>query len=305
MAWQLPPDDDIRAFLGTSPPAPDWVIEGIEPGDVGILSAPGGTGKSMFCLSLGASVAGGQPLFGVWQVGNPGDVLYIYAEDKPSTIHRRLKALHQVSPLDASAIDRVHTVCVRSVPPKLMVRGEDRSGIARPQNPELAEIMSRVKRYPNPRLIIIDPLIKFHALDENVNTEMEQFLTLMTKMAEELGVAIILTHHVGKSAVLNGQSSTQQSARGASAIVDQARWQVALSTLDEKYAKKIGIPADDAWKYLNATNPKINGAGRLDDLLLERGPDGVLMRSGLTPTVNPTKPHRRVVSIDDYMEEDQ
>lgn len=305
MAYQLPPDDDIRAFLGTSPPAPDWVIEGLEPGDVGILSAPGGTGKSMFCLSLAASVAGGQPLFGAWAVGDPGDVLYIYAEDKPSTIHRRLKALHQVSPLEPATIGQMHAVGVRSAPPKLMVRGEDRSGIARPQNPELAEIISRVKGYPNPRLIIIDPLIKFHALDENVNTEMEQFLTLMTKMAEELGVAIILTHHVGKSAVLNGQSSTQQSARGASAIVDQARWQVALSTLDEKAADKLGVPKEDAWKYLVASNPKINGAARLPDLVLERGPDGVLMRAGLTPTVNPTKPRRRVVSIDDYMGGDQ
>ncbi|MDA8204620.1 MAG: AAA family ATPase [Thermaerobacter sp.] len=223
MGWKLPADDDIRLFLGFTPPAADWVVEGVEPGDVGILSAPGGTGKSMFCISLAAAVASGQPLFAAWAVGGPGDVLYIYAEDKPSTIHRRLRALHQVSPLDASAIGRLHTVGVRTDPPKLMVRGLDHSGLAAAQTEPVLGVMDGIKSYPHPRLLIVDPLIKFHALDENTNTEMEQFLTLVTQIASDPGVAIILTHHVGKSAVLNGQSSTQQSARGASAIVDQAR----------------------------------------------------------------------------------
>lgn len=93
MAYQLPQEDDIRAFLTTPPPRPDWVIEGLEPGDVGIISAPGGTGKSMFCLSVGIGVASGSPLFGQWDVDAPGDVLYLYAEDQPATVHRRLYLL--------------------------------------------------------------------------------------------------------------------------------------------------------------------------------------------------------------------
>ena len=90
----LPKEDDIRMFRDTTPPAPDWIIEGLEPGDVGILSAAGATGKSMFCLSLAVVVASGKNLFGKWAVGgNPGDVTYLYAEDGQATMHRRMHAL--------------------------------------------------------------------------------------------------------------------------------------------------------------------------------------------------------------------
>lgn len=303
MSWQMPKLDDRRRFLSGPPPKADWVIEGLKSGDVGILSAPGGTGKSMFCLSLMSSVAGGQPLFGAWAVGTRGDVLYMYSEDDSDTVWARTWALNQISPLDPADDARQHSVCVRVKTPKLMVRGEDRSGIAQACTDAVAQIMSVVKGFLHPRLLILDPLIKFHTLDENNNSEMEQFMSLMVQIATELGVAILLTHHVGKSAVLNGQSTTQQSARGASAIIDQARWQVALNTLDAKSAGKLGIPEADAWKYLTATNPKINGAARLPDLLLERGPDGVLMRSEINPTPTKNRSHLKVVRrVDDFDE---
>ena len=62
----------------TVPPAPDWIIEGLEPGDVGILSAAGAVGKSMLCLNFATAVAAGTDLFGKWAVGaNSGDVTYL------------------------------------------------------------------------------------------------------------------------------------------------------------------------------------------------------------------------------------
>lgn len=297
MSYKLPQDDDLQSFLSVPAPAHDWVIEGLEPGDVGILSAPGGTGKSMFCLSLAASVSAGEPLFGAWKVSAPGDVLYLYAEDSSHTLHRRLYALHQINPL--RSLTRMHTVCVRTAPPTLMVRSRY-SAVAERVEETIQEIIARISSYPRPRLLILDPLIKFHALEENNNAEMAQLLSMLSWLADQLHIAIVLTHHVGKGAVFSGNGNTQQSARGATSIVDQSRWQVSLSTIDAKTANTLKIPEEDAWRYVYATCPKINGTAKLPDLLLERGPGGVLMRSALI--ISPVnRGNRRVVSIDDYM----
>lgn len=281
VSYQLPHEDNLLDFILHPAPSPDWVIAGLEPGDVGLLSAPGGTGKSMFCLSLAVAVAGGENLFGKWAVGETGDVFYVYAEDSPSILHRRFQALHAINPISEDVLHRLHTVCVRTAPPLFMIDGirgvaESNTDVVR----ALAEYIYNVTG-ANPRLLVLDPLVKFHTLDENSNNEMAQLMTLFTRVAEELKIAILITHHTGKGAVLSGNASTQQSARGASAIVDQSRFQIVLFGIDERTATMHGIRDEERWKYLVASTPKINGTARLEDLLLERGPGGVLMRANL------------------------
>ena len=127
--YTLPTEDDLFAFRDNPAPKPDWVIEGMEPGDVGLLTAPGGIGKSMLCLSLASAVASGQPIFGQWQVGTPGDVLYMYAEDSARVMHRRFHALCRLladggNGMTDSILRRLHFICVRNNPPKLMIRGQ-------------------------------------------------------------------------------------------------------------------------------------------------------------------------------------
>lgn len=282
--YTLPPADNIRTYRDTPPPAPDWVVQGLEPGNVGVLSAAGGTGKSMLCLSLSLAVASAASLFGRWAVSDqPGDVLYLYAEDSGPVMHRRIHAMAQIASISDDVADRMHFVGVRGGTPKLMIQGNQ--GIADTQSDVIQALIDLLMTYSNPRLLILDPLVKFHALEENSNGQMNQLLDLVTKLSDAVGVATILTHHVSKvSVTAAGQSGLQQSARGASAIVDEARWLVSLTPLDAKSAKSYGIPAADAWRYLTATSPKVNGTGRLPDLLLERQPgSGVLLLSSHQP----------------------
>ncbi len=285
-AYHLPGADDLWMFRDVQPPDPDWVVEGLEPGDIGILSGPGGVGKSMFCLSIMAAVAGGTDLFGVWQVNKPGDVLYLYAEDSSNTVWRRFHALAQGLAFSDDVISRMHTVCIKNHAPKLMLQGAQ--GLAVPQNDVVYELSSQLHSYPNPRLLILDPLVKLHTLEENANGQMNQFLDLVASLSDAAGIATIITHHVSKGSVVAG-GALQQSARGASAIVDESRWQVSLSKLDPKTAGEYDIPDDSRWKYLLATSPKVNGTGQLPDLLLERQPDsGVLLLSPLHFGSKPT-----------------
>lgn len=277
--YQLPQARSFRELMTTPAPAPDWIIEGLTPGNVGIISAAGGTGKTMFGLALAAAVAAGSDLFGRWSVGSPGDVVYLNGDDDDPEIHRRANALATATNLTGDEMDRIQSIGVSADPPRVMVCGTDRSGIAQSQKDEIAAIVQMVLSRPRPRLLILDPMRKFHALEENSNTDMEQYVTLWGRIAKELHIGVILIHHTGKSAVLNGQSNIQQSARGASAIVDQARWHITLSGLSAQSAGGLGIPENEIRNYLIATCAKINGAASLPDLLLRRGTGGGLMLS--------------------------
>lgn len=291
--WTLPLADNWKIFASSPPPSIDWVVRGLKQGDVGILSAAGGTGKSMFCLSLADAVSkGGDDLFGGWPIGSGGDVIYLYADDDTDDLRNRVYHLYQST--ESVEFGRIHSFNVRLDPPRFMVPTNlDERGLLKPKTDVVLAITQRImSACNNPRLLIIDPLRKFHALEENSNTEMEQLLTFFAKWASELRVAFLLVHHTGKSAVLNGQGNTQQSARGASAITDQARWHVTLQKISDNDAARYNIPSEDTWKYIVAHNAKINGAEPLPDLLLERGPGGVLMRADIQTTIGLKVVHR-------------
>jgi RecA-family ATPase len=66
-------------------------------GKVILLVAPGGTGKTMFAIQLGASVATGCPFADVWETGETGGALLLLGEDDDEELHRRtLNACNQL-----------------------------------------------------------------------------------------------------------------------------------------------------------------------------------------------------------------
>lgn len=71
-----------------------------------------------------------------------------------------------------------------------------------------------------PDVVIIDPLISFHAADENNNVQMRTVLDKFAFHARTSKTAIIFVHHMGKPNFMRGEGGRQQSYRGASAIKD-------------------------------------------------------------------------------------
>jgi len=73
----------------TPPPPPDFVLPGLRMGSVGMLSGPGGIGKSMLALQIAIDVSCGSNLAGL-SVGSQGRVLLLNAEDPRDEISRRM-----------------------------------------------------------------------------------------------------------------------------------------------------------------------------------------------------------------------
>lgn len=202
----------LKAFE-TPPPEQDFIWPGFLSGTVGALVAPGSTGKSMFALQLACAVAGSEPGANTTglHVAKHGPVLYINLEDPPSEIERRLHALGS----------RFDMVARESIAKNLGVAA--RVGMpADLMNEKFMRML--LKAGADKRLIIIDTLSRAHGLDENDNGAMARLVARLEMVVRKTGASLLYLHHTSKTAVLGGQGNMAQAARGASALIDNARW---------------------------------------------------------------------------------
>lgn len=83
-------------------------------------------------------------------------------------------------------------------------------------------------------ILIIDPLISFHNLDENSNDQMRKLLDQVSLLAEEVHVSPLLIHHHGKFSTDSGAGG----GRGASAIGDWSpnTWELSFHKQNKQYS---------------------------------------------------------------------
>lgn len=208
----MPRIDILKAF-GTEPPAQDFILPGFLAGTVGALVAPGSTGKSMLALQLACAIAGDRPGANTTglNIERHGTVLYLNLEDPPGEIERRLHALG--SRFDQATRENVaaglHLSARQGVPTDVMSD----------------KFMSALLRAAEgKRLVIIDTLSRCHGLDENDNGAMSQLVARLETVVRRTGAGLLYLHHTSKAAALAGQGGLAQAARGASALIDNARW---------------------------------------------------------------------------------
>jgi RecA-family ATPase len=219
---------DIVSAFEQEPPELDFVWPGFLAGTVGALVAPGATGKSFWALEAAMAVACSVPggdLLGI-KPRHTGRVVYLAAEDPEPVLTRRLHAIGQhLSPAAREAIAE-----------QLFVEPTmgSRTDIMRDAH------LRRVIEYcEGARLVVIDTLSRFHGLDENSNSDMSRLISVLEHIAAATGAAVLYLHHTSKAAALTGQGDTQQAARGASALIDNARWCAYIARMSEEESKKL------------------------------------------------------------------
>jgi RecA-family ATPase len=233
----MPRIDILNAF--SKEPAPqDFILPGFLAGTVGAMVSPGGAGKSFLALQIAAAVASDIPQANTtgMPINNHGSVLYINLEDPASEIERRLYAL-------ASRFDLVTRQGVA-----LNLHISVRLGMP-------SDVLDKtfhaalMKAATGKRLVIIDTLSRSHGGDENDNGAMSQLIAHLEGVVRKTGAALLFLHHTSKAAALNGQGAAQQAARGASALIDNARFSCSLTkmTVDDstKWAEVSGAQIGD------------------------------------------------------------
>jgi hypothetical protein len=251
-----PPLDAVPARLPEPekiPPRPwlygDFLVRGF----VSVLAAPGGAGKSAYALAVALSVATGRPLLGE-RVHRALPAWVLNLEDPLDELDRRLAALLRLHGLGAADVaGRLHLHSGRTRP-LCMAMPDDRPGVIR--HPDQDAVIAAIK-YARIGLLVIDPFVKSHALDENDNRAIDAAATAWAEVAEATAASILLVHHVRK-----GTTTDIDAARGAKALTDAARAAALLMPMSAEEARQLGVPPSESWRLLRRDDAKANLAPR-------------------------------------------
>ncbi len=175
-----------------------WLIEGLwSAAAVGFIGGPPKCCKSYLGLDMALSVATGTPCLGAFGVCEPGPALVYLAEDALTIVRERVATLacHRGLPL---AELNLHVI---TAPRLRLDHAADRA--------RLYETACRLR----PRLLLLDPLVRLHAVDENNATEVAQLLAGIRDLQRRLDLAVVLVHHTRKAAPAGVQAG--QGLRGS------------------------------------------------------------------------------------------
>ncbi len=188
---------------------------------MGALVAPGATGKSFWALeaamSIACSVAGGDVVN--LKPQHTGRVVYLAGEDPEPALIRRVHAIGQHLNQSAREAIAENLTLEPIMGKRLNVMDE--------------EHLRRVIEYSaGARLIVLD-------------TDMARLVATLEHVAASTGASVLYLHHVSKGSAREGQTDQQQAARGASALIDNARWCGFVAKMTEDEAKRLSDRAYD------------------------------------------------------------
>jgi len=175
-----------------------WLVDGLWAEEaVGIIGGEPKCCKSFLALDLAVSVASGTACLRRFPVARPGGVLLYAAEDALHVVRQRLDGICAAAGVNLAKID----LNVITAPSLRLDLEPDRNS--------LSETIARFK----PRLLLLDPFIRLHRIDENVSGEVAPLLAWLREQQRRHGLSVALVHHARKGA---GNVRAGQALRGSS-----------------------------------------------------------------------------------------
>lgn len=181
--------------------APRWLVEPLwGESSVGVIGGAPKCAKTWLGLDLALSVATGTACLGRYAVPRPGPVLVYLAEDALAVVRERVEGMARHRGLKLAGVD-LHVITI----PSLRLDRE-------PHRNRLLETARQLR----PRLLLLDPLVRLHGIDENNATEVAGLLAYFRELQRQLDLSVILVHHTRKNAA--GGVAAGQGLRGSSDI---------------------------------------------------------------------------------------
>jgi len=213
------------AAIDAEPQHAGWLIEGLWTGQgVGLIGGAPKCCKTWLALDLAVSVASGTPALGRFSVRDSGPVLFYGAEDQAVHLRLRIEAIAAARGLGLIGLELGLILC-----PSLRLDLErDRARLA------------ATLAHHRPRLLILDPLVRLHRIDENSANEMAALLAELRILQRRYQLALVLVHHLRKqSGPVDGQAlrgSGDLHAWGDSNLFLRRRQQQLLLTAEHRTA---------------------------------------------------------------------
>ncbi len=167
---------------------------------VGVLGGAPKCSKTWLALDMSLSVATGTACLGRYEVPQPGPVLVYLAEDSLPIVRERVEGIARHRGLQLDSVP-IHVITA----PVLRLDRE-------PHRTQLLETARQLR----PRLLLLDPLVRLHGIDENHAGEVAELLAYFRSLQRELDLSVILVHHTRKNAA--GGTAAGLGLRGSSDI---------------------------------------------------------------------------------------
>jgi hypothetical protein len=164
---------------------------------VGIVGGEPKCCKSFLALDLAVAVASGTPCLRRFCVPKPGRVLLYAAEDALHIVRSRLEGICAAADIDLRDLD-VHVI---TAPTLRLDLTADRDRLER----TVVDLA--------PRLLVLDPFVRLHRIDENASGEVAPLLAYLRELQRRHHLAVLLVHHAKKS---GGRLRAGQALRGSS-----------------------------------------------------------------------------------------
>jgi hypothetical protein len=212
--------------LAAGSEAPRWLIDGLWADQaVGIVGGEPKCGKSFLALDLAVAVASGAPCLRRFPPAQTGRVLLFAAEDALPLVRRRLEGIAHAAGIAFDALD----IYVITTPSLRLDVAEDRQ--------RLQETVAALR----PTLLVLDPFVKLHRIDENAVAEVAPLLAYLRQLQRDFATAVVLVHHARKGAahVRAGQAlrgSSELHAWGDSNLYLHRRGDALLLTIEHRAA---------------------------------------------------------------------
>jgi len=206
---------------------------------VGFIGGAPKNCKSWFGLDLAVSVASGTPCLDRFDVERRGPALVFLAEDSLPHVRRRIEGLCRHRRLAIDELD-LHVITAASL--RLDLEADQCRLDA-----TLAEF--------HPALLLLDPLVRMHRLDENSAADVSGLLGLLRHMQRQHRVAIAVVHHMSK----RSRAQLGQALRGST---DLHAWSDSAAYLVRRHNRlRLGLehrcaPAPDPFDIELATDER-------------------------------------------------
>jgi AAA domain len=172
-AYQLPARSEAQRWLVTGL----WLEQA-----VGVLGGEPKCCKSFLALDLAVAVASGTACLRHYPVPTAGRVLLYAAEDALHIVRRRLEGICVAAQVNLQDLD----VQVITAPTVRLDLQTDRD--------RLEHTVKELK----PRLLVLDPFVRLHRVDENASGEVAPLLAYLRELQRRYQLSVLVVHHAKK-----------------------------------------------------------------------------------------------------------
>ncbi len=174
-----------------------WLIEELwGRSAIGLIGGAPKCCKTWLGLDMALSVASGTPAIGHFRVCATGPALIYLAEDALPQVRARIEAICRHRELALPDLN-LHVITAPVL--RLDLPGDQQ---------RLARTIEQLK----PSIVLLDPLVRMHRLDENSASEISGLLGYIRDLQRSYDVAVVLVHHASKKQ----RSQPGQALRGSS-----------------------------------------------------------------------------------------